>query len=151
MRDAETDVQKAEGMVKKAFSSNDLPMPDVVHDWKKGIGLAGTNISTAFTLFPECNSKPKPGTLEDLCWDILKDQHASEMREDIQGFINDIIHKYGTISSHEHKSRLHTYFSVNERYISLKVGQAAQAGAFAWDSEKLEGLKELIVEGFEKQ
>ena len=44
---------------------------------------------------------------------------------------------------------IHTYFSVNEKYISLKIGEAAKAGAFAWDHEKLAGLKSIILEGLE--
>ena len=60
---------------------------------------------------------------------------------------HDIKKNYGTISTHEHKSRLHTYFSVNEKYISLKIGEAAKAGAFAWDHEKLDGLRNIISEG----
>lgn len=104
---------------------------------------------TAFTLLPACNTNPIPGALEDLCWEILKDKHASNMRKDVLGFIDNIKSNYGTISTHEHKSRLHTYFSVNEKYISLKIGEAATAGAFAWDSEKLNGLRKLIADGLE--
>lgn len=71
------------------------------------------------------------------------------MRNDVLGFINDIKNNYGTISTHEHKSRLHTYFSVNEKYISLKIGEAAKVGAFAWDHEKLDGLKNIMLEGLD--
>ena len=105
-------------------------------------------IKVAFTLLPSCSNKPVEGALEDLCWLILKDENAQEMRHDVQDFVVSIRDKYKSIKSHEHKSRLHTYFSVNEKYISLKIGEAATAGAFDWGSENLLPLKELIEAGF---
>jgi len=145
LRDAETDANKAVDMVQSAFRMNGLPVPAQAHIWKKETN----STETAFTLLPACNEEPFSGTLEDLCWDILVDEHAGEMRTDVISFINEIKKNYGTVTVHEHKSRLHTYFSINEAYISLKIGEAAKAGAFNWESEKLEGLKELIGEGFD--
>ncbi len=147
LRDAETNVDQAIKMVQSAFRANGLTIPDRPHEWKKGSDASLP--MTAFTLLPACNSEPVPGALEDLCWEILKDEHASNMRKEVLGFIDDIKKNYRTISTHEHKSRLHTYFSVNEKYISLKIGEAAMAGAFAWDSEKLEGLRSIIEDGLE--
>lgn len=147
LRDAETDVDQAIKMVQKAFRKNGLAVPDQPHEWKNR--LDSSAIMTAFTLLPACNPNPVPGALENLCWDILKDQYAQDMRKDVLGFIDDIKKNYGTISTHEHKSRLHTYFSVNEKYISLKIGEAALAGAFAWNHEKLDSFRELIAEGLE--
>lgn len=144
LRDAETDVNKAVNMVQEAFRANDLPVPEQAHRWKKETNKT----DTAFTLLPACNTDPMSGALEDLCWDILTDKHAIEMRKDVMGFIDGIKKSYGTITTHEHKSRLHTYFSVNEAYISLKIGEAAKAGAFNWESERLNGLKELIGDIF---
>ena len=136
LRDAERDVQKAINMVKKAFRINDLPIPDGVHTRKKASDFSEQKISTAFTLLPTCDINPTEGTLEDLCWNILKAEYADDMQKDIHGFINDIKNKYGSVSVHEHKSRLHTYFSVNEDFSSLKIGEAALAGAFDWDSAR---------------
>lgn len=147
LRDAETNVDQAIKMVQSAFRANGLTVPDRPHEWEKGADALVP--MTAFTLLPACNSEPVPGALEDLCWEILKDKHAGNMRKDVLGFIDNIKNSYGTISTHEHKSRLHTYFSVNEKYISLKIGEAANAGAFAWDSEKLDALRSLIAEGLE--
>ncbi len=150
LRDAERDVQKAINMVTKAFRVNGLPVPDSVHTWIKASDSAEQKIATAFTLLPTCDANPTEGALEDLCLDILKAEYADDMQKDIQGFINEVKNKYGSVSAHEHKSRLHTYFSVNEGFISLKIGEAALAGAFDWGSEKLNGLKELMAAGFEQ-
>ncbi len=147
LRDAETDVDKAIKNIQNAFRVNGLLVPEQPHMWKREPD--SDKPATAFTLLPRCNANPIPGALEDLCWDILKDEHASEMRNDVLRFISDIKKNYGTVSTHEHKSRLHTYFSVNEKYISLKVGEAAKAGAFAWDHEKLNGLRDIMQEGLD--
>jgi len=147
LRDAETDVDKAITNIQNAFRVNDLLVPERPHTWKKESD--SDKPATAFTLLPKCDPEPTTGALEDLCWNILKDKHANQMRNDVLGFINDIKNNYGTISTHEHKSRLHTYFSVNEKYISLKIGEAAKVGAFAWDHEKLDGLKNIMLEGLD--
>ena len=145
LRDAETNAKRAVDMVKSAFRVNGLPVPEQANKWKKETNAT----ETAFTLLPACSTEPVSGTLEDLCWDILIDKHAGKMRMDVIRFINEIKKNYGTVTTHEHKSRLHTYFSVNEAYVSLKIGEVARAGAFDWDSEKLDGLKGLIGDGFD--
>jgi len=147
LRDAETNVDAAIKSIQNAFCVNEMLVPERPHLWRKESD--SDKPATAFTLLPSCGQDPVPGALEDLCWDILKDKHASKMRKDVLGFIEDIKENYGTISTHEHKSRLHTYFSVNEKYISLKIGEAAKAGAFAWNHEKLNGLKNIMTEGLD--
>ncbi len=147
LRDVETNVDKAIKSIQKALRMNDMPVPERPNAWR--IESESEKPATAFTLLPDCNEDPTPGALEDLCWDILKNEYANEMRKDVLGFIDGIKKNYGTISTHEHKSRLHTYFSVNEKYISFKIGEAAIAGAFAWDHEKLDGLKGIMSEGLD--
>ena len=44
------------------------------------------------------------------------------------------------------KTRLHTYFSITDNYVSLKIGEAAKAGAFNWESPKLSPLKSFLYE-----
>ena len=119
LRDAETDVGKAVRMVRKALNDNALPVPDECNKW---CGGTGEGLKVAFTLFPSCTNNPEVGALEDLCWLILKNENAQEIKDDVQGFVAGIRKKYNSIKAHEHKSRLHTYFSVNESFISLKIG-----------------------------
>lgn len=145
IRDAETSVERANNMIHTALTKSDLPVPKCCHSWT----TEGVEIQTAFTLMPTCSPEPSTGALEDLCWDILKDEHACQMKKDIQEFIWQMKKKYNSIQTHEHKSRLHSYFSVNEKLISLKIGEAAKAGAFDWNSPKLQSLKELLEQGFE--
>lgn len=145
LRDAERDVQGAIQSIKSSLDINNLPIPDCCNEWKSS---DDDSMRVAYTLLPTCNNEPTVGALEDLCWDILNLNDAQSIKEDIQVFLQSIIHKYNSIGSHEHKSRLHTYLSVNKDYISLKIGEAAKAGAFNWEHEKLNALKQLLSDGF---
>ena len=64
--------------------------------------------------------------------------------------MNDLEKKYDRVFQREFKTKLHTYFSVTDKYVSLKIGEAARAGAFNWSSEKLTPLKRFLLELMEK-
>ena len=145
LRDAETDPKKAIRMIQNTLKRANLPVPESCHQWSS----KDEEIKTAFTLMPACNAEPVSGALEDLCWNIVKDDPNGRIRNDVQGFVDYMNNTYNSIKSHEHKSRLHTYFSVNVQYISQKIGEAANTGAFDWNSPKLNALKQLLEDGFE--
>ena len=145
VRDAETDVDKAISSVKIALKKSQLPVPDSCNLWKRD---EENNIKVAFTLMPMCSSNPTTGALEDLCWKILAKDPRFEMRDDVASFVSRMKEKYHSISAHEHKSKLHSFFSVNENLISLKIGEASRVGAFDWNSEELQPLKDIIEQGF---
>ena len=145
VRDAETDVNNAVSMIKKALRNAGFPIPENCNEWKND----GDEIKTAFTLMPSCSSEPVTGALEDLCWEILTDTISDKMREDIDKFVSKMDNDYNSIGSHKHKSRLHTCLSVNKNYISLKIGQAAKAGAFDFNNTLLDPLKDVFRKGFD--
>ena len=60
--------------------------------------------------------------------------------------MNNLENKYNRSYPHEFKTKLHTYFSVTDEYVSLKIGEAAKAGAFNWNSNKLLPLKNFLSE-----
>ena len=143
LRDAETNADGAVDSVKNSFRKNGLVVPELCNQWN-----FSDTPGTAFSLFPACCENITNGTLEDLCWDILADERAIDYRSDVQGFIEQINRKYGSITTHIHKGRLHTYFSIKDNLVSLKVGEAASAGAFDWNSVRLQPLRKLIEDGF---
>lgn len=145
IRDSETDVTSAIDKVRSDFGTNRLPVPEGCNVWKHD---ADSQLQTAFTLFPTCSNEPKIGALEDLCWKILSDKYQEHQKDDVLEFDDQMNDKYHSIGPHMHKSRLHTLFSVNEDFISLKIGEAAKAGAFDWGSMYLEQLKQVISQGF---
>lgn len=146
IRDAETSVESAEDSIKAALRNNALPVPVCCNQWDNS-----GEPRIAYTLFPACCEPLRTGALEDLCWDILADDKASEYRKDVQLFLNQINGKYQSIMTHEHKGRLHTYFSVKDELVTLKLGEAAKHKAFDWRHKRLEPLRRLIVQGFEEE
>lgn len=145
VRDAETDVDVAINMIKKALKKASLPIPEYCNVWESDSG----EIKTAFTLMPTCSSKPVPGALEDLCWNILSNTISDKMQEDVIKFVSQMNKDYNSIGSHEHKSRLHTCLSVNKNFISLKIGEAAKASAFDFSNTSLDPLKNVLRKGFD--
>lgn len=145
IRDAETNPDNAVRMIQKALKENQLPVPKNGNCWSVP---EENGIRTSFTLMPTCKLPYTSGTLEDLCWDILKDEQVVELKNESKEFVSHIKQTYKSITSHEHKARLHTYFSINERFVTMKVGEAVRAGAFDLDSERLIPLKKLIEEGW---
>lgn len=138
IRDAELDAQKAARQVQNALRTNGLEVPDVQGQWTNGIP------KTCFLLFPALGTEECPGTLEDLCLTILDETAAETPLEEIDAFVEHLEQDRGQTFSHRHKTRIHTYFSVNNRFVSMKVGEAADAGAFNWSHPNLEPLKDCL-------
>lgn len=138
IRDAELDVQKAACQVQSALRANGLEVPTAQGKWTNGTP------KTCFLLFPALGTGECPGTLEDLCVTILDDTVAETPLEEIDAFVEHLEQDQKRIFSHRHKTRLHTYFSVNDKFVSMKVGEAADAGAFNWSHPHLEPLKDCL-------
>ena len=141
MRDAERDAEAAIREVCAALKRAKLPVPAKPRQWEDGRGP-----KTGFLLFPSCNDSPRNGTLEDLCLDILSDESRAELLEEIQRFM-DLLHKKNHREfPHAFKTKLHTYFSITDAFVSMKIGEAARAGAFNWGHEKLRPMQDFLLE-----
>lgn len=142
VRDAERDAEAAVSKIQSALRKNEFPVPEGPHIWKEG------NPKVGFLLFPTCDAEVENGTLEDLCISILEEPNSPQVLQEIKTFLQVLRDKHGRSYPHEFKTTLHTYFSVTDKYVSLKVGEAAKAGAFNWSSGKLTPLKEFMMEVF---
>ena len=138
IRDAELDAQKATRQVQSALRTNELDVPVAQGQWTEGVP------KTCFLLFPALDTEERPGTLEDLCLTILDDTAAETPIEEIDTFVEHLEQDREQIFSHRHKTRLHTYFSVNNKFVAMKLGEAADAGAFNWSHPNLEPLKDCL-------
>ena len=144
VRDAEKDAPAALQSVQNTLKSSSLPIPIKPGEWGEKGG-----IKAAYLLFPTCQEEIHEGTLEDLCVDILK--HESESCQDINLIIDwmyKLENEYGKEWKWPHKTRLNLYFSINNKYVGMKLGEAAKAHAFNWDSPLLQNLKSCIEQGF---
>jgi len=45
-----------------------------------------------------------------------------------------------------HKNKLHTYFSLTDDFVGLKIGESAKANAFDFSAKEFESLKTLLEE-----
>ena len=89
------------------------------------------------------------GTLENLCLDILNmnvnDNFVNYSTLNYsREYIYNIEKKNNYNLSRQHKNLLHAYFSATNRFVNMKIGEAARAQAFDWDSKNLSNLREFL-------
>lgn len=140
IRDAESSAETASNCVIRAFEKAGLPVPTSPHHF-----VSDEKIKTGFLLFPECSSELRDGTLEDLCLSILEENDDAVLNE-VETFLSDLESRCVLSFPRRFKAKLHTYFSIEDKYVSLKIGEAAKAGAFNWYSSNLNQIKSFLSE-----
>ena len=143
IRDAEKNAEGAVRKIQDSLGNVQLPVPDGPGKW----AIDGKKVG--FLLFPNCDQSVENGTLEDLCLSILKEEGHSIILDKVQSFLALLKEKHQRPFPHEFKSMLHTYFSVTDDFIGLKIGEAAKACAFDWNSDKLAFLKSFLLSSAE--
>jgi hypothetical protein len=141
LRDAETNATSACQSITAAFRDCGFAVPTGPCSRADG-GCAYPQIATGFALFPDFDDKPKSGTLEDLCLRIL----AKSDSKDVLAHADTTLELYKKHLPQLHKNRLHTYFSLTKEFVSLKIGEAAKANAFRWDSPEINSLKTFLLQ-----
>lgn len=140
IRDAEKDAEGATKSIVSSLSARGLSITEKTDISDESMPKIG------YRLFPACNTEAVPGTLEDLCLAILNEKNREDVLADVQSFMQGMKDKHDRKLKHEHKTKLHTYFSVTDGLVGMKIGEAAKANAFDWHSEKLQSLKEFLIE-----
>ncbi len=139
LRDAEKDAQAAVRQIQNGLLKANLPVPSEAGKWE------GKDVKIGFLLFPTCDTSVCEGTLEDLCLSILKEDTSSKILAEIDTFLKLLKESHQRIFPHEFKAKLHTYFSITDKFVGMKIGEAANAGAFDWSSFKLNSLKTFLL------
>ena len=135
-RDAETNPLSAISNVKNSFKQVSLPIPGNPFEF------TGNNLRTAFMIFPGFDSQnPRSGTLEDLCLEIVKDCSTFDC---VDAYIQ-CLQSNGQEVKRPHKTKLHSYLSGKNDFVGLKIGEAAKAGAWDWEHERLKQFRDLIT------
>lgn len=142
IRDAEKKPESAVCQIQRSLKKACLPVPSGPGEWES----RDSNLKTGFLLFPSCDKTVKEGTLEDLCLSILNQPDSTDMLSEIQTFLEQLKKGFGRKFPHEHKSKLHTYFSITDKFVGMKIGEAAKAQAFDWNSENLNFLKSFLAD-----
>lgn len=90
------------------------------------------------------------GTLEDLCLEIFRESEEHELskrqaRALSSSFLQECAKLRGHKFKRQHKNQLHIYLSATDKYVGMKVGEAARAGAYDWDNIALGELKKFLT------
>lgn len=109
-------------------------------------------IRFGFVLLPGKNTEGDfcDGTLEDLCCHILKENPNEFSGESLltlsNSYLETVEHERGISLRTTHKNKLHAYFSGTDRFVGMKLGEAARAKCFDFSSPSLDFLKEALIE-----
>lgn len=138
IRDAEKNAQAAVAQIQSALKKYSFAVPETQGEWKDGTP------KTCFLLFPSLGKNITNGTLEDLCLSFLAENEADNVMGQIDTFLDTLNQDGLRTFSHLHKTRLHTYFSITNKFVTKNVGLAAKAGAFNWSHPSLAPLKDCL-------
>lgn len=147
LRDAEMDAKAAaismRQSILRAFSVS-IPENDTFIKNEKGV-LYG------YALLPGWNDDKsyRNGTLEDLCWDIMKDKNGELSGEKLKVLFADYIKQAAVLRNKNfrtpHKNKLHACLFGTESFVGMKIGEAAQAGCFDFSYDKLNFLQNALL------
>jgi hypothetical protein len=141
IRDAETNANATCHSIQTSLQNNGFAVPQGPFSPTPDGSGAYPNIRTGFVLFPDCNATPQKGTLEDLCLRILADKGAGAVLADADAALK----PYQAQLPRPHKNRLHTYFSLTDKFVALKIGEAAKSQAFCYDAQEIVNLKSILL------
>ncbi|MCL2167341.1 MAG: hypothetical protein FWH49_08670 [Clostridiales bacterium] len=143
LRDAEDNFEVAVQAVQNALNKAGFPVPKEANAVANGI-VNSKNMKAAFSLFPSLSCKKADGTVEDLYWNNLKEEGIDWVKNEILTFL-DTVCAQGRSMPRMHKTKLHSYFSVTDKYLTMKIGEATKAGAFDFECTEMLSLKELLL------
>mgnify|MGYP001029752010 CR=1 FL=1 len=138
IRDAEKDIRSALDQVRFALKDYHFAMPKTQGEWEDGTPR------TCFLLFPALGREIEAGTLEDLCMSILAEPEVDKVTDRVDCFLDTLRQDGLRHFAYLHKTKLHTYFSVTNNFVTKNVGVAAKAGAFNWSHPNLDPLKDCL-------
>ena len=101
------------------------------------------NIKTGYALFPKLDADSTNGTLEDLCLNTLIDQNKDMLMGIVEKAIESHSERFDKFKR-PHKNKLHTFLSLTDKFVGLKIGESAKINAFDFQSEDVRPLKELL-------
>lgn len=137
VRDAEQSAVNAMRSIGGALREHHFPCPEDSYRFCSGDMPSGQKIRVGIILLPHMGASH--GTLEDLCIETVVDD---EYMDAVNGFL-DTARQIEKLS-HEHKSRVHAYLSVKNKYVGMKIGEAAKAGAWDWDSKAMKDICRMM-------
>ena len=147
IRDSEKNSLGASQSVQTLLKNNGFAIPGKPCEvaYPKG---AEYGVKVGYALFPKFNLDNANGTLEDLCLSTLNPAEGKEGK--LLEVANMAVTQVGELIR-PHKNRLHTYLSLTDKFVGLKVGESATANAFDFSANELEPLKTLLSKMLENE
>lgn len=142
VRDAETNAHSAVRSIQSSFDNCGFPVPSAPCNCSSSNG----GIKAGFVLFPSCGEVAVEGTLEDLCLDILGMSDKGYLRQQSDLFLHSVRENTSQKHNRSHKNVLHTMLSATDKFVSMKIGEAAKAQAFDFDCAQLKSMANFLVQ-----
>jgi hypothetical protein len=137
------DENNAEKSVQNIFERNGYAVPNKQCTLTEKGSEKYPDIRTGYAIFPFFDETN--GAIESFLLNTIKDK--GNVYNISENAVKEVKEKCGEFknSNLENKIRLHTYLSLNEKYVESNIGVAANKGAFDFDSPLLAPLKELFT------
>lgn len=144
IRDAETNFLNSCQSIRGSLQKNNIVSPK--HAWavKEENGF-----KIAYIVFPGTKDNEgnyKSGTLEDLCLESLADADKIKKLETIDEFIDKAKQNFNLQFPRLHKTRLHEFLAMHDKYVDCKIGEAAKAGAFDFENPTIKEIVRIFTE-----
>ncbi len=140
-RDAEKNGARAFDSVVNSLRATGFAAPDGPFRFARGAPRTAVMVFPGFLQGARRQAKLAGGMLEDLCLATVADDPLMNCVGDYV----DCICKTGEPPGNEKKTRLHAFLAGKAGYAGLKLGQAAQAGAWDWQHPALKPFKDVIL------
>ena len=146
IRDSDNKAEDYSKSIRGALKDAGFPVPDKPCRVASGPRPGGTEIiNTGYALLPDFCSEQTVGELENLCLDIL--DKANPDSEKLLNIAENALlnaEKQGLSFKKRYKNKLHTYLSLSNTFVGLKLGESAKANAFNFAAVELEPLRKLL-------
>lgn len=144
IRDAETNFLNSCQSIRGSLQKNDFPVSNQAWAVKDENGF-----KVAYLVFPgtkDENGNYKAGTLEDLCLEALADNSKTAKLSSIDSFIEQAKNEFNIQFPRLHKTRLHEFLVMHDKFVDCKIGEAAKAGAFDFENDVIKEIAGIFKE-----
>lgn len=142
IRDAEKNFLNSCQSIRGSLQENNFCVPK--HAW---IVKEEDNFKVSYLVFPgtkDSNGNYKSGTLEDLCLESLADNDKAAKLACIDSFIEQSKKSFNLKFPRLHKTRLHEFLVMHDKFVDCKIGEAAKAGAFDFENNTIKAIVDIF-------
>ena len=141
-RDSEKNPKGASQAVRASLNKGGFSVPSV--PGKVAYPIENKHsIKIGYVLFPKIDSEDTAGTLEDLCLNTLASPDKDGILAIADCAIESVINQTGRLKR-SHKNRFHTYLSLTNDFVGMKIAQASRKKAFDFCSDETKALRDLL-------